>query len=171
MELKIKKVNRALALKAIVEIVNQVMKHDFSLYQPRTRRAYGRLFDHAYFRKFIKEENNVVLAAFDQERLAGFVSVKGDSGGVAFIDWLAVIMPYRRHGLGTRLLKQAEDWSLHHGFHYLHLLTEAPANIAYYLKRGFRLVGVHRGAWFGEDEKIMAKKIRDNPFPQVFSGK
>ena len=116
----------------------------------------------------IEKETDAVLGIKKDGQLVGIITLKGDYGGVLYIDFLGVAKSFRQKGLGKILLAAAEKWSLAHKYHYLWLNTESQKNIDYYRRRGFEYVGVHRKSWFGADEHIMGKLLREKPFPEAF---
>jgi ribosomal protein S18 acetylase RimI-like enzyme len=76
---------------------------------------------------------------------------------------------YRNNGIGTALLKETEHWALNNLYHYLWLFTESNKNIDFYKHKGFTYVGVHKGAYFGANEHMLSKQLRNEPFPEVFT--
>ena len=169
MEYQIKIIKNIKDVDMVAGIVNEVLKDDFPIYKLKTRLMYRKkIYNNEYFYKIFKNQDNVILGCFKDSQLIAFIALKKEAGGAAFIEWLAVTKTYRGIGIGLALLQAAESWALKHLIHYLHLYTEMPNNITYYKKRGFKLVGTHKNSWFGEDENIMAKSLRDKPFEEIF---
>ncbi len=152
----------------IFALSSKIFRKDFP-YAPRVVRIYSDfLFNQSYFRKHLKKRENLIIGAFEGKNLIGFISLKGDFGGVASVNLLFVHKNYRQAGIGSRFLKLAEEWSLKNKYHYLWLFSETEKNIKFYKKRGFKYVGCHKKSWFGEDEYILAKALKAKPFPEIF---
>jgi GNAT superfamily N-acetyltransferase len=154
----------------IYSLVTQSYKEDFPEFSPEVANIYATKFhNEKHFRDFLKHDINHIFGARDNNTLVAFIVLKGDFGGVVFIDFFIVKKDYRNRHIGTKLLHQAELWALEHAYHYLWLFTESEKNINYYKQNGFRYVGVHKKSWFGVDEHIMGKQLRNEPFPEVFT--
>lgn len=158
--IQIKKVTAVTDADAIAVIVAEVLNHDFP-YQPATIRQFrDHIFNQKFFRKGVKAKDQVYLAAFIDQKIVGFVSFKTEFGGAIFVDWLAVLKEHRSLGIGSALVRAVDDWAQAHHYHYLYLFTETAKNIAFYQSRGYKQVGIHQNAWFGETEYILAKQLR-----------
>jgi len=156
-------------LPQLIKIINTALKEDFPEYPVRVSSIYQKhIFNKNYFRKFIKKKENIIFGAFVNKQLVGFLTIESDWGGVAYIDWLAVKKEFRNQGIGKSLLKTAENWCLKNYFHVVYLFTENNKNINFYQRRGFKYVGVHRNFWFGADEHLLQKILRDKPFEEMF---
>jgi GNAT superfamily N-acetyltransferase len=77
------------------------------------------------------------VGAYDGERLIGFVNVAWDGGIHAFILDTAVHPDFRRQGIATRLVKEAEALARKRGARWLHVDFE-PHLEAFYQGCGFR---------------------------------
>lgn len=156
-------------LSSIYNLSSTVFLSDFPTYSPKTAKIYGNhIFTKNYYKKVLSTRKNLILGAFIEKKLAGFICLKSEIGGVVYIDVLFIGKDYRKKGIGTKLLGLGEIWALQHKNHYLWLDTETPSNIEFYKNRGFIQVGTHPKAWFGEQEHIMGKILRNEPFPEVF---
>lgn len=142
---------------------------DFPEYKPKVAKIYAqRFFNKTYYRKFLRSKKNCIMGAFENEKLVGIVVIKGDFGGVIFLELLLIDVHFRGRGIGMRLLKETEEWALSHQYHYMWLCTESNKNIEFYKRRGFVYVGMHRNAWYGENEHILEKVLQEKPFDLVF---
>lgn len=149
-------------------LFNTVLKEDFPQYQPKVALIFRKyVYRQNYFRKIIKK--NVILGAFDKDRLVGFVTIKKEFGGVVFFSWVLVDKDYRSKGIATDLLRAGEKWSIKNKCHYVYLYTESLENVEFYKKRGFQYIGLQRQSWFGIDEHLLQKILRDKPFEETFS--
>lgn len=154
----------------ICELVAKILKEDFPEYSPKVSSIYGeKYFSPKNFRKFMQKKTNHVFGVKDNGNIIAVASIKGDFGGTAYIELLVVKKEYRAKGVGISLLKAVEKWALKHYYHFIWLFTESQKNIAYYKRRGFNYVGLFQKSAFGNDEYIMSKNLRDEPFPEVFS--
>jgi GNAT superfamily N-acetyltransferase len=153
----------------ITSVISDAIKDDFPEYKPETNSSYRtRVFTVDYFAKLLADNQNRIFGAFIDQQLAGLIVLKGEYGGVIFIDWLVVKKDFRNQGVGTFLLSEIRKWALLNHYHYAYLLTESAKNIAFYQKRGFYQVGKHSNSWFGEDEYIMGISFRPRPFKEIF---
>lgn len=154
----------------IVSLSRQSLKEDFPEYSPNVAQIYGeKYFSEKHFKDLLKHTVNHIFGVKDNNKLIAVIVLKGEYGGVLFIDLLTVKKEYRKNGIGTQLLQETEHWALNHAYHYLWLFTESEKNIRYYKQNGFTYVGLHKGAWFGADEHILSKRLKDEPFPEVFT--
>lgn len=150
-------------------ITSRIFMRDFPEYGPGVSEAYVALyFTKDYFKELFKSRLNCLMGAFENDKLVGFVCAKGDLGGVLFVDLLFIDELFRNKGVGIALIKQIESWALTNFFHYIWLFTESKKNIEYYKKRGFYYIGMHKKSWYGEDEHILGKVLRDRPFDEIF---
>lgn len=167
MDFKISKLSKH-DVSQMVALTLDILKTDFP-YKEETINAYCKIFNQKYFEDLLEDEKNVIFGASDNDKLVGFIVAKGDFGGVIYVDLLGVYKNYRGKGLGLRLIEAVEKWALSHKYHYFWLYTETEKNIEFYKKRNFRYIGKHINSWFGEDEHLLGKELRETPFSEVFS--
>ncbi len=166
--MKIRKLTKK-DLPKFLELFNEVLTEDFPEYRPRVTRIYvEHLFNEKFFKRFIKKKRNCVLRAYSKNELIGALTIYGHSGGVAEFEWLLVDKQYRKKGLGTKLLSEGEKWAIKHKFHYLFFHTESQKNVEFYRKRGYEHIGLQKKAWFGIDEHLLQKILREEPFEEIF---
>ncbi|PIV09374.1 hypothetical protein COS31_03190 [Candidatus Roizmanbacteria bacterium CG02_land_8_20_14_3_00_36_15] len=168
MDFSIKKITKK-DIPKIVEIVSRVLTDDFDIYPLKVREAYKKVFNEKYFKDLLKNKKNVFFGAYKNNELIGFFSLKSDYGGIIYGDWLAVKKEYRSHGMASSLLKKAEEWMIKNKYHAYYLFTETEKNTSFYKKRGFKHIGTFKKSWFGQDEKIMQKILRAEPFKEIFN--
>jgi len=109
------------------------------------------------------------VIAVDGESLIPAIAPPGPAGMVlwrvagdeAEILTIAVLPPWRRHGLGQRLLDHALAESLAQGaaMMFLEVAADNQAAQALYLSRGFVQVGVRKGYYAGKDALVMRAEI------------
>jgi len=151
----------------VTSLVHESLPEDFP-YKQETIEAYIKSYDEIYFTKVMGNQRNCVFGAYDNDKLLGVIILKPDNGGVVYVDWLVVKKEAREEGVGSLLLKKADQWALTNKYHYFYLYTETDKNIDFYTKRGFVYIGKHENSWFGETEHILGKQLRNKPFPEVF---
>lgn len=101
----------------------------------------------------------VALVAMKKEVAVGFVSLvhyeKGETAGQPhWIDALFVTEPLRKQGLGSLLLRAAENRGRQMGIHRLHALTD---RVSLYRRAGWSPIsGTPTGA---EEDVVMEKKL------------
>lgn len=87
------------------------------------------------------------------------------AGDEAEILTIAVLPPWRRHGLGQRLLDHAMAESRARGAEvmFLEVAADNQAAQALYLARGFVRVGVRKGYYAGKDALVMRAELGQSP--------
>ncbi|WP_288193738.1 GNAT family N-acetyltransferase [uncultured Phyllobacterium sp.] len=96
---------------------------------------------------FVWKDFSVILArslahvgAYDGQRLIGFVNVAWDGGLHAFLLDTCVHPKFRRQGMATQLVKEAENLARDRGAFWLHVDFEARLT-GFYRGCGFRMTG------------------------------
>lgn len=169
MKFTLRKLNQK-DLPQLLELFNTVLQEDFPEYQPRVSIIYRQhIFNNKFFTKFFKRRTNTVIGSFENNKLIAFLVIYGHTGGVAEFIWLAVDKLYRRKGIATQILKEGEKWLLKNRFHYLFFHTENLQLIEFYKKRGYEYVGLQKKIWFGVDEHLLQKVLRNKPFEEIFT--
>lgn len=79
----------------------------------------------------------VWVAAYDQEKLIGFVKVVSDGGKHGFVLDTTTHSSYQSRGVGTELLKRVSEASKAQGIQWLHVDFEAQ-HTEFYRRAGFR---------------------------------
>ncbi len=154
-------------IQAVSQLISDALDSDFP-YKKETIKSLQKEYGEKYFAKTFEDQKNCILGAYDNDTLIGATVIKPDTGGVIYVDWLIVAKKYRGAGVGSALLDEMESWALTHKYHYVYLYTETDKNIKFYEKRGFTYVGKYEGAWYGETEHTLGKKLKDEPFPEAF---
>lgn len=152
----------------IIKMIHTAIAHDFPPYSPKIIKSLYKIYDEKCFNKIVNSKYSIILGAFINNKLVGFLTIKDDFGGVAILEWLIVDKDYRNIGVGKTLLDTAEKWALENYFHYMYLYTETDKNVKYYKKRGYTHIGAHPNIWFGVKENILYKIIHKEPFDKMF---
>ncbi len=150
------------------QLFTSSLQNDYPEYPTRVANQYKKIFDKNFFTQLFQKNKGVILGAF-LDKLIGFIVVQKDDGGVVKFHWFAVDKNYRKQGIGSSLLRAAEKWCLENKCHYIFFYTENSKNVEYYKKRGFRLVGIQKNSWFGVDEYLIDKQLRNTPFQDIFT--
>ncbi len=100
-----------------------------------------------------------VLATIDNRPVGtGRVTLFGDEAQVA---WVAVLEPYRRHGVGRAIMEHLIRWSQAQGARYVTLNAQTHA-LDFYRRLGFEPVG--RRFYMGHIEhQVMILDLRSRP--------
>lgn len=113
------------------------------------------------------------LIAVDGDSLVPAAEAPGPAGLVlwrrifdeAEILTIAVLPPWRRHGLGARLLGAAMDSARTAGARtmFLEAAADNAAALALYRSRGFSSVGLRKGYYGGVDGVTMSRALDESP--------
>lgn len=156
-------------LPKLLTLFNTSLQKDFIEFQPTVATVYRNMFGRKYFREFLKKRKNRIFGAFDKNNLIGFFVLYGHSGGVLEYIWLIVDKESRGKGVGSSLLTEAEMWGLKNKFHHVYLHTMNLELVEFYKSRGFEHVGERKKLYFGVNEHLMQKILRDKPFEEIFT--
>lgn len=166
--MSIKKINKDQFV-LLTQFIHQLLEEDFAgVYKKESIEAYKRYYSEKYFKETLKSKRNIGIGAFEKNILIGVALLKCEFGGVGHFEWLGVKKERRNKGIATALIKTTEEIANKHKLHYLYLFTEKQTNIDFYKKRGFSYIGLHKNSWFGENEYLMSKYLRDKPHKEAF---
>ena len=137
------------------KIFTKVTYEEFPEYTDRTRQYFGN-------EEYVKQQfdGNIVLGAFNNNTLVGFLVANKPFGGILFIPWIAVLKEYQRKGIGKLLLQEIEKIALDKGAHSIHLETYE-RDLEYYKHRGYIEYGYDKNSYFGADEYLMKKELQE----------
>ncbi|HVV75643.1 MAG TPA: GNAT family N-acetyltransferase [Mycobacteriales bacterium] len=90
------------------------------------------------------DDGRAFVATAGESAVAGYVLIDLVDGN-AHVEQLSVDPEYGRQGLGSALLKRAEQWAAERGLGRITLCTfdEVPWNRPYYEQRGYRRLADH----------------------------
>lgn len=83
----------------------------------------------------------------------------GTYWGWMYIDILWVNEHYRRRGLGSKLLSEAEKEAVHRGCHHVHLDTMSWQAPDFYIKHGYEVIGVLPDIPNGNQKYLLMKAL------------
>lgn len=91
--------------------------------------------------------NSTFILAWQGDELVGTGALVHEADGIARIVRMSVAMPQRRRGIGTLILQRLCEQAQTAGYHKVVLETTSTWDdaIAFYERRGFRVVGFHDG--------------------------
>lgn len=142
-------------LREFDEIFTETIQKEFSEYSKKTLDYFT---DTKYKRKMFNCE--IRIGAFINDKLVGFLLAQDPVGGVLQVFWIAVIKPYQKRGIGSKLLGYLEKMALKKGVHNLQLQSDA-RNIPFYKKTGYQILGYDLKGYFGTDNYLMKKLIQE----------
>lgn len=111
------------------------------------------------YRNWLKNNRRFILAAWDKNKIIAVLDAEQPFLGVSFCSWLMVDRKFQGKGIGTRLLQQLEKTAVKKGAHMIYLYT-SKHNVSYYKKIGYELGGIIKKSWFGQDNYIFSKLLR-----------
>ena len=100
---------------------------------------------------------NLVEYDTDGNIIAGILG--GTYWGWMYIDILWVHESYRKKGIGTKLLSEAEKEAVHRGCHHVHLDTMSWQAPEFYKKRGYEVIGVLPDIPSGNQKFLLIKSL------------
>ena len=106
-------------------------------------------------------EEGYLSLALESDKIIGYLFVrKKPSGGVWFINWLAVDRNYRGKGIAGQLLTMVEMEGVRRGVHCL-LLLAVQRNLNFYKNRGFTMLGRMLKGYYGQEDIYFYKIIQE----------
>ncbi|MBM3234386.1 GNAT family N-acetyltransferase [Candidatus Pacearchaeota archaeon] len=124
-------------------------------------------FTKSEWKKFNEErgykynEKKHSFAAFDNKKVAGFISFK-INGGAAFISQLIVSRKLRNSGVGSILIKKFEQFARKHKCHIAYLETSERHREAlkFYKKHNYKIIATLKNNKFHFNWYIMSKFLK-----------
>lgn len=89
--------------------------------------------------------------------IAGLIG--GTYWGWMYVDILWVDAKYRRQGVGSRLLRSAEEEAIRRGCHHVHLDTMSWQAPEFYKKHGYSIVGILPNIPNGNQKYLLMKEL------------
>lgn len=147
----------------LFNLFSSLIATQFPEYSPNTRRAmvkHPKYWNSSSFKKRLQNKDRLILGAFIKHDLIGLLDAEMPFAGVSFASWLMVNPVQQKKKIGSLLIKTWEKRMLKLGAHSLYLLS-AQRNVQFYLKNGFQDIGIFKKSWFGLDDHLMTKLIRE----------
>lgn len=113
------------------------------------------------YRKLSKPEIQLLIELDKQKTIKGFIAFSDTGVFLPTISYLCISKQYQRKGIGSNLLKRAENILLENNNNII--LTVSDFNISailFYLKAGYKEVGrLEDYNFYGQDELIFRKTL------------
>ena len=93
------------------------------------------------------------------KEIVGFLKGFVGYGGSSWVNWLGVEKKFRKRGVGAILLQEAEGFFKSKLCHFIQCCTENSELVNFYKKKGWKLVGLQKESWCGQDEYLLQKNI------------
>ena len=112
-----------------------------------------------YGKDAIWNEQKFKFKATEEGKLLGYILIKHEAG-IIYVESIITAESARGRGIGTLLIKKAETLGKKLGAHRIWLVTgkDWPEN-AFYLKTGFKNIGVLPDLYYRKDFVIYSKPI------------
>lgn len=112
-----------------------------------------------YWRKLLTKGKLPVFAAFDGDKMVGYVVLEGIIFGVAYLGWVGVLKKYQGGGIGRKLMQSMEDWCRRKGLHKIELETQREDLVSFFKKQGYILEGIRKNSWQRLDNYMFGKDL------------
>ncbi|MFQ5493405.1 MAG: GNAT family N-acetyltransferase [Candidatus Dojkabacteria bacterium] len=154
----IKELN-SLHLDSFYDCFTELMNEGYGHFSPKLRTHFlTKDYPKANFRFWMERNIRKIFVVMVEEEVVGFIVGDNSYGGVAFISWFGLKKPYRRKGLGTKLLHEYEKYITNKGAHLIELFTFEEL-IEFYERHGFTEIGRRSEGYYGQKNVIMDKKV------------
>ncbi|GEM_PF-1949135 len=112
-------------------------------------------------RRKMKLKNHMMHVAKHNRKIIG-LDFGHTEYGVGVSDWMLIDSAHRHKGVGMRLFSNFEKKCYSMGCHKLQLddRTNNKEDVYFCLKRGFKIEGILKRHWFGQDYYLWSKYIR-----------
>lgn len=133
---------------------------EYQDYPPQIRRFYWHhFFSREKLESYLKDKDTLLLVAKNGKEIIGFLRGFVGYGGSSWINWLGVERRFRKRGIGVTLLQEAEDFLKSRLCHFIQCCAENLELVNFYQKRGWKLIGLQKKSWCGQDEYLLQKNI------------
>lgn len=122
----------------IISLAGQLAKKSRFYSDPRFRPEAEKLYKTWFLNSIFRKHADKYFASIKEKRVIGFISLKSKLEDL-YIDLFVVDKDHRRKGIGSALLKKAENWAFKKGYQTLKVATQDKniASIATYQKLGY----------------------------------
>jgi GNAT superfamily N-acetyltransferase len=127
------------------------MIDNFSYFPKEAHANYSKPWETESLTRRINEQKDLLLCAFDKEKIVGMVSGTAPEGGVATIIWLTVDPAWQNQKIGARLLERAKTHYRSIGAHKLKLTVHDKKAVAFYQREGMLIEALHPRHWWQLD--------------------
>lgn len=142
------------------DLYKTIVTSDFEEWTEKSKKQWlEQEYNIDYWKNLLAEAALPVFAAFDGEKMVGYIAVEGINYGVVYIGWVGVLKEYRGRGIAGRLIGTIGKWAKDKKFHKLELETQIKAILPFFEKQGFTLEGVRKNSWQNLDNYMFGKNI------------
>ena len=99
------------------------------------------------------------IVEYDGDNIIGGI-LGGTYWGWLYVDILWVDEKYRRQGLGSKLLAEAEKEAIRRGCHHVHVDTMSWQAPGFYKKHGYEVIGILPDIPQGNQKYLLMKALR-----------
>lgn len=139
----------------LFEVVKRTILDNFPEYSERIKEYLIRIDN---LNQTVKNAG-VILGAYLNNKLVGYLIARKFYGGVGYCEWLGVLKEHQRQGIGGKLLREYENIALKNGVHNLQLESDI-RNVEFYKKQGYKVLCLDKKGYFGTDNYILKKLIQ-----------
>lgn len=150
-------------LKEMFMLFARVLNESFPEYSPNIKTAMTagkKYWNKANYAKRLVNPDRYIIGAFNANKLVGLLDAEMPFAGVSFVVWLMVDKDYRGRGIGENMVAVWEKNMKKRGAHLLYLFAD-DRNIEFYKRVGFKISGSFEKGWFGTDDNLFTKLIRE----------
>ena len=140
-------------------LFREIMNEGYSGYSEEIKKRFlEKDYSITNFQVWLDRFFRYILLAYHEEQLVGFLVGDYTYGGVGFISWLGVRKDMRGSRVGKTLYLEYERFAKNKNAHLLQLYTY-PKVEEFYIKLGFKRIGIREQGYYGQKNIIMNKKI------------
>jgi len=137
------------------------IKNQFPEYSKKVRNYFLKeRYSKRKIKLWLKEKEIILLLALYNKEIVGYLLATILEGGVSLMIWLAVKDSFQGRGIGSLLLKEYEKIVAKQKIHKIHVWTDKRTH-KFYKKNGYKLVGHIPDNFYGADDWLFYKAIRN----------
>ena len=112
-------------------------------------------------RECVEDDGHTPLGIVEYDSEGNVIGgiVGGTYWGWLYVDALWVQGEYRRKGIGSKLLREAELEAVRRGCHHVHLDTMSWQAPSFYAKHGYRIIGILPDIPKGNQKYLLEKTL------------
>lgn len=132
----------------ISHLFADILETNFPMFSQQALMTYQKPWALENLMARIQQNNDLLIAAWHQEKPIGLVSGPPSEAGVGTIIWLLVDNVYQNHGIGRHLLQLAANHYRRLDCHKLKLTAPSEQAKRFYEKQGMTVEGYHPNHWW-----------------------
>lgn len=138
------------------KLFSRILQSDFGYYPLAARQNFGR---EELWQKIFDKGKTVFLVARVEGKIAGFILVGTEGGGVSFANWLGVHKDFRGKRIAKALVDYWQDWARSKNLHKLRATTSSEKKVPFWKKMGFNLEGIKINDRYHLNYWILGKQL------------